>query len=73
MKLSDVDPAKTYSVNQASEATGEPVWSIRRMIRAGILPGFKQPGQRTFRIKGEDVLRVANGTLDGAHVPQSAA
>ncbi|WP_170451247.1 helix-turn-helix domain-containing protein [Ruegeria arenilitoris] len=66
MKLSDIDPMKTYSVNQASEATGEPVWSIRRMIRRGTLPGFKQPGQRVFRIKGKDVLRVAEGTLDAA-------
>ncbi|NOD62186.1 MULTISPECIES: hypothetical protein [unclassified Ruegeria] len=63
MQLSDIHPDKTYSIGVAAEVTGEATHSIRRLIRDGYLPAFRQPGQRTYRLKGRDITAMANGEL----------
>ncbi|NOD75819.1 MULTISPECIES: helix-turn-helix domain-containing protein [unclassified Ruegeria] len=63
MQLSDIHPDKTYSIREAHEVTNEPKHAIRRLIADGYLPAYKQPGQRVHRIKGRDVLALANGEL----------
>ncbi|WP_170427314.1 hypothetical protein [Ruegeria arenilitoris] len=63
MKDIEAAPDRAYTIADASHASGLEMHNIRRLIHDGFLPAFQLPGQRVFRIRGTDIIRMMNGEL----------
>lgn len=54
-------PDDLLSAEQASDATGYSVRTLRRRAKAGALPGFKPPGSSEWRFRRVELLRALAG------------
>jgi excisionase family DNA binding protein len=60
-RIQTAAPDDLLSAEQASEATGYSVRTLRRRAKDGKLPGFKPPGSSEWRFRRGELLRALAG------------
>jgi excisionase family DNA binding protein len=58
-----IDPDAVYSREEAAEALGISLSTLKKMINAGYLRVSQPPGIRRIFIKGESILAMLDETL----------
>ena len=58
-----IDPVAVYSRQEAAEALGVSLSTLKKLINAGYLRVSQPPGLRRIFIKGESILEMLDQTI----------